>query len=310
MSEFGFQSLPSLETIRAYADQSDWNMTSYIMEHHQRSPIGNSKIITYMTDYFRLPKDFESLVYLTQVLQAEAIRFGVEHWRRNGHRTSGTLYWQLNDCWPVASWASLDYYGRWKALHYAARRFHAPLLLSVYDDQTKMGMYVTSDLTQPWDGTVRWSLESLTGDVHASGQEEVSATPLSTTRIQSLDFAEHIKDDYRRDLIFVSELWQDNQRVTLDVTPFVPDKHLSLNAPKLDVKLHPAENQLVFEVTAQSLARFVELSLADAKIVFSDNYFDVPAGRTVTVTCPLPEGWTEEDARRGLSVRSLYDSFA
>ena len=76
------------------------------------------------------------------------------------------------------------------------------------------------------------------------------------------------------------------------------------------MKLHPAENQLVFEVTAQSLARFVELSLADAKIVFSDNYFDVPAGRTVTVTCPLPEGWTEEDARRGLSVRSLYDSFA
>ena len=310
MSEFGFQSLPSLETIRTYADQPDWNMTSYIMEHHQRSPIGNSKIITYMTDYYRLPKDFESLVYLTQVLQAEAIRFGVEHWRRNRHRTSGTLYWQLNDCWPVASWASLDYYGRWKALHYAARRFHAPLLLSIEDDQTKMGVHVTSDLTEPWGGTIRWSLETLEGDVLDSGQEEVLAPPLSTTRIRTLNFTESITDDNRRDMVFICELWHDSQRVTLDVTAFVPDKHLALASPELAVGVRLEADQLACAVTAQSLARFVELSLAGANVVFSDNFFDLPAGRTVTVTCPLPDGWTVEAARQALKVRSLYDSFA
>jgi beta-mannosidase len=120
MSEFGFQSLPPMETIKSYADEKDWNMTSYIMEHHQRSGSGNGLMVAQMTDTFRMPNSFQSLVYLSMVLQAEGIRYGVEHWRRNKHRVSGTLYWQLNDCWPVASWSSIDYFGRWKALHYAA----------------------------------------------------------------------------------------------------------------------------------------------------------------------------------------------
>jgi beta-mannosidase len=98
LSEFGFQSLPTLETIQTYAEPADWNMTSYIMEHHQRSGNGNGLIIAQMTDTFRLPKDFPSLVYLSLLLQAEGIRYGVEHWRRNRNRVSGTLYWQLNDC--------------------------------------------------------------------------------------------------------------------------------------------------------------------------------------------------------------------
>ncbi|MEJ2212228.1 MAG: glycoside hydrolase family 2 protein, partial [Anaerolineae bacterium] len=140
MSEFGFQALPPLDTIRTYADEADWNMTSYVMEQHQKNDRGNALMVRQMLDTFRLPHDFESLVYLSMVLQAEGIRYGVEHWRRHTQRVSstrrisGTLYWQLNDCWPVASWSSLDYYGRWKALHYAARRFYAPLLLSIEDD--------------------------------------------------------------------------------------------------------------------------------------------------------------------------------
>ncbi len=312
MSEFGFQALPPLETIRTYAEEPEWNMTSYVMEHHQRSPIGNSKIITYMTDRYRLPMDFESLVYLSQVLQAEAVRIGVEHWRRNRHRTSGTLYWQLNDCWPVASWASVDYYGRWKALHYVARRFYAPVLLSVEDDQTTMGIYVTSDLAEPWNATVRWSLESLTGEVLDSGQEEVSAAPLATTHVRALSFADHISDANRRKLVFVCELWQDDQRqrAMLNVATFVPDKHLSLTDPELAVDVRQEEDQLVVVASAKSLARFVELDLVDVDVVFSDNYFDVPVGRTITVTCPMPEGWNLEQARGALKVRSLYDSYA
>jgi beta-mannosidase len=95
------------------------------------------------------------------VLQAEGIRYGVEHWRRNKNRVSGTLIWQLNDCWPVASWSSLDYFGRWKALHYAAKRFYAPVLLSIEDKGDLMNVYVTSDLTEPWGGSVLWSLRTL-----------------------------------------------------------------------------------------------------------------------------------------------------
>ncbi len=177
MSEFGFQALPPLATISTYADAADWNMTSYVMEHHQRSGTGNGLMLGQMTDNYRTAKDFPSLVYLSMMLQAEGIRYGVEHWRRNMDRVSGTLYWQLNDCWPVASWSSLDSFGRWKALHYAARRFYAPVLLSLHDRGPLIDIHVTSDLQQPWAGTVRWSLETLGGEVVEKGEETVNAAP-------------------------------------------------------------------------------------------------------------------------------------
>ena len=319
MSEFGFQSLPPLETICAYADEADWNMTSYIMEHHQRGNHGNGLIIAQMTDTFRMPKDFAALVYLSMVLQAEGIRYGVEHWRRNMQRVSGTLYWQLNDCWPVASWASIDYFGRWKALHYLARRFYAPLLLSIEDTPPKMNLHLTSDLTQPWQGTVRWSLETLKGEVLDSGEEAVTAAPLADTLVRAFDFSDQVTLDVpttlnegnSRDLVFIAELWQGEQRVALQVGLFAPNKHLMLTDPGLNVKVQQeADGQLKFDLTAKSLARFVELKLTGADVVFSDNYFDVLAGRTVSVTCPLPSGWTLDQAQKALQVQSLYNSFA
>jgi beta-mannosidase len=310
MSEFGFQSLPPLETIRTYAGEGDWNMTSYIMEHHQRSQSGNGLMIAQMTDSFRMPKDFASLVYLSMVLQAEGIRYGVEHWRRNMHRVSGTLYWQLDDCWPVASWSSLDYFGRWKALHYAARRFYAPVLLSIEDEGTWMDLHVSSDLVEPWEGTVRWSLETLDGHILVKGQEQVSVPALASTHVCTLDFVNRMSERERRETLFVAELWQDEERLALQLATFVPNKHLSLVDPGLSVIVLQQDDQLVFEVGAESVARFVELALRGTDVVLSDNYFDVPAGRTVAVTCPLPDGWTVEQARGSLQVRSLYDSFA
>jgi beta-mannosidase len=317
MSEFGFQSLPPLKTVATYAEEKDWNMTSYIMEHHQRSWSGNGLMISQMTDSFRMPNSFASLVYLSMVLQAEGIRYGVEHWRRNMDRVSGTLYWQTNDCWPVASWSSLDYFGRWKALHYAARRFYASLMLSVEDEGTWMGVYVTSDLTEPWGGTVRWSLETLSGEVLVDGIEEVLAAPLASTELCTLDFVNRVTDDpsaplgtgTRRGVIFVAELWHGDERTAIVVAPLVRDKHLELVAPGLTVDVIVQDDELVCQVTAQSLARYVELSLAGVDVVWSDNYFDVPAGRAVSVSCPLPKGWTIEQARKALRVRSLYDSF-
>jgi beta-mannosidase len=310
MSEFGFQALPPLKTIATYADEADWNLTSYIMEHHQRGNHGNGLIAAQMTETFRMPKDFPSMVYLSLVLQAEGIRYGVEHYRRNMDRVSGTLYWQLNDCWPVASWASIDYFGRWKALHYAAKRFYAPVLLSIEDAPPKMGVHVTSDLTKPWEGVAKWSLETLAGEVVQAGQEAVVAAPLSSTSVCDLDFGEAISDENCRDVILTCELLQGERRVALSVATFVPDKHLALADPGLSVAVERKDNQLVFEVTGRTLARFVELALDGVDVVFSDNFFDVPAGRTITVTCPLPEEWTLEQAQQALRVRSLYDSFA
>ena len=383
VSEFGFQSLPSLETVRTYADEADWNMTSYMMEHHQRNAAGNGKIITYMTDHFRLPRDFESLVYLTQLLQAEAVRTGVEYWRRNRRCTSGTLYWQLNDCWPVASWASLDYFGRWKALHYAARRFYAPVLLSAEErwlgtiasagddpsgdgqrrirwsletlegdvldtgEQTmdaeaallllgrarpspegrppEVTLHVTSDLTEEWEGTVRWSLETLEGEVLEAGEESVAVPALSAIEVCTLDFSDQVSagppaalgtgpsatlgTGNRRDVVLVYELWRGDERLSVGVVPFVPTKHLELGDPELCTAVKETDEGFEIEVAARRLARFVWLDLDGTDAVFGDNYFDLPAGRTVTVTLPALDGWTVERVRQGLRVHSLVDSF-
>jgi len=309
MSEFGFQALPPYKTIQIYAAPEDQNMTSYIMEHHQRSGSGNGLMIAQMTDTFRMPKDFQSLVYLSMLLQAEGIRYGVEHWRRNRHRVSGTLIWQLNDCWPVASWSSLDYFGRWKALHYAAKRFYAPVLLSVEDDAPRMAVHVTSDLTERWEGIVRWRLETTQGEVQASGEQKVQAAPLADTSVSALDFTDKVTDDNRHKLVFVAELWQGSTKLATSVSTFAPVKHLALTDPELKVDTSLKDGSLVFEVSSKSLARFVELQLDGVDVVFSDNYFDVPTGATIKITAPLPKGWNLEQARTALKARSLIDSY-
>ncbi len=307
MSEFGFQALPPLKTIATYADPADWNMTSYIMEHHQRSGSGNGLMIAQLTDTFRMPKDFPSLVYLSLILQAEGIRYGVEHWRRNRDRVSGTLIWQLNDCWPVASWASLDYFGRWKALHYAAKRFYAPLLLSVAEDGKTVKVHVTSDLVRPVDVFVRWRLENLDGECLSGGEQTLRARALADTLVDSYDFSTLICAENQRKVVFVAEMWQEGELVSRSVTPFAANKHLELRKPGLNVQSHVEGGTLCVDISAHYLARFVELSIDDTDAVFSDNYFDIPAGMTVTVSTPLPENWTTESA---VQARSLYESFA
>ena len=307
MSEFGFQALPPLKTIATYAEPDDWNMTSYIMEHHQRSGSGNGLMIAQMTDTFRMPKDFPSLVYLSMILQAEGIRYGVEHWRRNRSRVSGTLIWQLNDCWPVASWSSLDYFGRWKALHYAARRFYAPLLLSVADYGKVMKIHVTSDLVEPVDVLVRWRLETLDGKCIEAGEQALRAGALADTLVGSYDFSAFASAKNQRSVVFVAEMWQDGGLLTQIVTPFVANKHLELCDPGLNLQTQVEDKSLRVNVFARTLARFVELSIDGADAVFSDNYFDIPAGGMVTVTTPLPENWS---AKSLVKARSLYESFA
>lgn len=310
MSEFGFQALPPLETIRTYAQEADWNMTSYIMEQHQRNDSGNALIVAQMLETFRLPKDFDSLVYLSMVLQAEGIRYGVEHWRRHPDRVSGTLYWQLNDCWPVASWSSLDYFGRWKALHYAARRFYAPLMLSIEDAPPRQSVYLTSDLRERWLGFLTWELTTLDGEVLTAGQAEVEMAPFGVMKLNDLDFSEYSRDETRRNLVFTAELWAGKERVALKTAYFAPTKHLELSDPAITTSVRIEAGKLLIDLRARTLARLMECSLSGVDVVFSDNYFDLPAGKTVTITVVLPAGWDAARVQAALRVRSVYNSFA
>ena len=310
MSEFGFQAFPTLETIESYAAPEDRNLTSRVMEHHQRGRHGNGLIIAQMAESFRMPSSFDSWIYLSQVLQAEGIRHGVEHWRRNMDRVGGTLYWQLNDCWPAASWSSIDFFGRWKALHYAAERFYAPVLLSVEDKPPLMDLHVSNDRPEPWAGTVRWRLETLGGEVVDSEELTVTAAPLSDVLVASLDFGTRLDEQTKRALVLVAELRRGEDRTALSVHPFVPSKHLDLEDPRIDVRVEARGEELVVRLIARSLARFVELKLTNVPdVVFTDNYFDLPAGRAVEIGCPMPSGWSESEVRTSLSVRTLVDTY-
>ncbi len=304
-SEFGMQALPALATIAAFAGPGPQRLRSRVLAHHQRSPGGNDKLIYYLAARFRLPRAWDDLVYLTQVNQAEAVRIGVEHWRRHRPRCTGALYWQLDDCWPATSWASIDYYGRWKALHYAARRFFAPLALSLEDTGSRVAVYVANDLPQPWQGEVRWSLETLEGAVVAAGREPVATAPLGATHVRTFNWMAELRARRARDLAFVAELWQGEARLAGQVALFAPEKALRLPGPGLAAQVVLRDGVLHVDVAARALARFVELALDGAEVVFSDNYFDLPAGRERRITCPLPPGWSLEQAREALRVRSL-----
>ncbi|MBE3102299.1 MAG: glycoside hydrolase family 2 protein, partial [Firmicutes bacterium] len=177
VSEYGFQSFPGIKTVESFTIPEDRNIFSYIMEKHQKNASANGKILTYLSETFKYPEDFESLLYTSQLLQAEAIKYGVEHWRRNRGRCMGSIYWQLNDCWPTASWASIDYYGRWKALHYYAKRFYAPILVSAYDERTKVNIYVNNDTLEDIEGTIEWKLrDNTSGIIHGDKQDAVVAS--------------------------------------------------------------------------------------------------------------------------------------
>jgi beta-mannosidase len=312
MSEFGFQSLPPLKTIKTYADESHWNLTDYMIEHHQRNAFASALFMGQMALHFMMPADFPSLVYLTMVLQAEGIRYGVEHWRRNMQRVSGTLYWQLNDCWPVASWSSLDYFGRWKALHFASRRFYAPRLLSIEDDEQNavMRVHLTNDLATQWAGELYWRLMRLDGEVVEEGEMFVTVDERSSKLVCEKDFS-HLSLQEKRETVFVAQLRDNGEIKATQVATFVRNKHLQLVEPQLKAYLREGDGQtVIIDVETRYLARFVALSLDDADVVFSDNYFDVLPGQTVHVTCSRPSGWTLDEVGKSLTVYSLYDSFA
>src|ERR1700730_2587998 len=190
MSEFGFQSFPEMRTIRTFANKpEDFDIHSTVMQAHQKNKGGNERILTYMLREYRQPKDFESFVYLSQVQQAEIIKIGAEHFRRDRPRTMGSLYLQLNDCWPVASWASIDYYGRWKALHYYARRFYDDVLISPFLHDDKVYTYVVSDELQPICGSIHTTLLDFSGKAMLDENKNIQIPPQSSAIYLSFDKA-------------------------------------------------------------------------------------------------------------------------
>jgi beta-mannosidase len=309
MSEFGFQSFPEMRTIQAFANKpGDFDIHSTVMQAHQKNKGGNDRILTYILREYREPKDFASFVYLSQVQQAEIIKIGAEHLRRQRPRTMGSLYWQLNDCWPVASWASIDYYGRWKALHYYARRFYDDVLVSPFQHDDTVDVYVVSDKLQPLSGTIHMRLLDFSGSVLLEESKDVQIAAQSSAISFAIDKATlAAKGDLRRGFL-VFDLDVAGKKVSRNLMFFDVTHNLELPvAPKIETTL--SKNTEDYTVTLQSskLARNVLLSFGDLEARTSDNYFDLIPGEAVTVRVKSPA--TLEQLRGAMRTMSLTEAF-
>lgn len=311
VSEFGFQSFPGIETIKSFTLPEDRNIFSHVMENHQKNGSANGKILFYLASTFKYPKDFESLLYASQLLQAEAMKYGVEHWRRNRGRCMGAIYWQLNDCWPVASWASIDSFGRWKALHYFAKRFFAPVLLSACEEGTKVSLHVTNETPSAFCGEVSWKLSKTTGETVAEGSSPVSAEKLSAVKALDLDFADTLTDKASlREHYLSFALKKDGDVISESTVLFVQPKHLTLAKPEIKVSFGETPDKLILRLGTDVLAKYLALETGAWNVVFSDNYFDLLPGdeKVITVSkADAPEGFNLASLQEALQIRSQWD---
>ena len=325
-SEFGFQSFPSMKTIETISDDpADWNIFSYIMEKHQRNAGANGKILNYLQQTYRYPTQFPVLLYASQMLQAEAIKYGVEHFRRNRGRCMGAIYWQLNDCWPVASWASVDYWGRWKALHYYAKRFFAPVMISCeeqgwmtaaadmnrehFEFEKSIRLNVTNETLSDRTVTVKWALRNADSSVIRQEETKIIVPALSSVWLDKVELPEV---DYFNQYVSY-EAWEDGNCISEETVIFSYPKYFRYLDPKLTYRVEGDE----IVVTADAYAKGVEILNANEDLILSDNYFDMNAGekrvKILGRACreekePIDmEAQIDNQLAGGLKLRSVYD---
>lgn len=307
LSEFGFQSFPALKTVETFAEPEDENVFSYVMEKHQRNSGANAKIMSYMGATYLYPHDFDILLYASQLLQSDAIRYGVEHFRRNRGRCMGTIYWQLNDCWPCASWSSIDYCGRWKALHYYAKRFFAPLMISCreegiltqdtnvnaqpYEVKKSIKLCISNESMNDERVMVSWALRNNKSEIKKEGFFEAAVKKLSSKCLNEIDMSEaSLYEDY------VSyDMKKDGKVISEGTVIFSVPKHFKFINPQLSYKIQGNE----ITICSKSYAKSVEITNENDDMLLSDNYFDINGGqKTVSILKGKPEG---------IRLRSVYD---
>lgn len=312
MSEFGFQSFPPLETVETFARPEDYHIYSNVMLSHQKSPAkGNTAINTYMLHYYREPKDFPAFLYLSQVLQAEGMKTGIEAHRRAMPYCMGSLYWQLNDCWPGPSWSGIDYYGRWKALHYYVEHAFAPLLLSAVIKDGQLETWVVSDAVtdqqadlqltaMDLNGKVLWEQTRRNVQIRANTSDKLFATPTAAL------FA---GTDSSR-VIWYAKLVNKNKLLADNIFYFVPPKAMPLEKPQLVIRTAAQGNgEVAVTITTNRLARnvYLQLDKSAATEHFSENFFDMLPGTEKTIL--LKTSRSAAAVQTALKVTTLVDSY-
>lgn len=308
-SEYGFQSFPELKTVQSFTTAEDRaNIFTPVMLAHQKNNEGNSIIHEYMLRDYSEPKDFASFLYVSQVLQAEGVKVGAEHMRRNRPRIMGSLFWQLNDCWPVASWSSIDYFGRWKALQYYARRFYSPVLASPNVEDGKASVFVVSDKTAPLQGTLRARFMTMDGHVVLEEKKDVTVPPLSAAPYIEIPLETVIgKEPDLSKLVLAVDFKAGAETLSENLVYLVPTKQVHLLPTTIETTLTRSRDGYKLTLSSKVLARDVYLTFGNLDVKPSDNYFDLLPNETRQIT--LKSSATQEQLQQALKVMSLVDAF-
>ena len=279
-SEYGFQSFPEMSTIRTYALPEDYDINSEVMKSHQRSYIGNGRISDYMKMYYRVPTDFEQFIYMTHVLQGLSTKMAIEAHRRNRPYCMGSLVWQLNDCWPVASWSTTDYYHKWKAAHYVMRDCFKEIIVAPKWQNDSMLVYVVSDRLQPVEAELSVDVMDFSGKIIYSEKSNVEIPANTSTVLTGMKRSFLLRGASGKDVFAVVRLTAGGKNVDEKNVYFEYHKDLNLpQEPELSILAREEGKQKYILVTADKLACNVLLVLPDSTVFFSDNYIvktDIP----------------------------------
>ena len=232
-------------------------------------------MLHYLSEDYLYPKDFKMLVYTSQLLQADAMRHAIEHWRANRGRCMGALYWQVNECWPVASWASIDSFGRWKALHYEAKRFFAPILLAAFEQDYSVMLALSNETLHDAKCHIRWSVRNNVFEAIVQGEQDVICPALSSVKLPALDLTESVKDaKYNR--FFVYELYDENGKLlTKRSSLFVKPKHFEWIQPTITADLRQENDEMTITLSTDTFAKGVFVRFQNTDVVLSDNFVDL-----------------------------------
>ena len=306
MSEYGFQSFPEYASFMRFATLSDTNMYSEVMKSHQRSSIGNATIEEYMAREFKTPKNFESLLYVSQLLQADGIRTAIEAHRRNKATCMGSLYWQLNDCWPGASWSSIDYYGKWKALHYNVQNAFKPIIISHEFIDSNLKIYLISDLKESFSGEIQITYFPFKGDsCLKKWTKKVYLNPFEAKSYLTISKNKIPENSYLEIALKKGENYISTKNVYLS-----PFKELDIPKPELKfyTKIDKKENTILITVKSKFFAKGVCIT-SNSENNFSDNFFDLAIAGEKRISLKIKD---EEDIYKvikSLKIKSLWDTF-
>lgn len=307
MTEYGFQSFPEMRTIKSFTISDDWSITSPVMNWHQRSAPGNMLIKTYMDMYYHPAKDFNTFLYLNQVLQAEGIKEAMEAHRRARPWCMGTIYWQLNDCWPGPSWSGRDYYGRWKALHYFARKAYQTFLVSPVVEKDSFKIYVVSDSLSGIKGKLTVRVMDLDGKDLRVDTSHITIPANMSQVVFGMKKKDFLKGMDPSKILVETILTKDNVELSSNLFNFVPFREVKLIKPAISVKVLPKGSNYEITLSTDKPALNVCLTSANGDGWFSDNYFNLLPGKEVTVRFVPSESC--QGFEKGLSVISLVDSY-